>query len=77
MIPASMNSSKGVSTHSHFMDMEASDIVEHMKDQGAIDAQYITRLVNNTRMKAATVVLTFAGAVLPPKVQIGYEIKEL
>jgi len=72
-IPVSMNSCKGVITHRELIDMDAESIVECMGPQGIIEARHITRFVNGTRVKTATVVLTFAGTALPEKVKVGYE----
>lgn len=69
-----MNSSKGVVTHSDFLNTEVDAIVRQIKGQGVIDVYHKTKFVN--KRTGTPIIRIFAGAVLPKKFRIGYGIKE-
>lgn len=71
-----MNSSKHIATLWDVLDTEANAVVEQVKSEDIVGAHLKSEFVSNTRRKEATLALTFSGASLSQKVQIGCRMKE-
>ena len=72
--PVNLNTCKGVITCRDLRDMAEADIVECMKDQDVVGAKIITRLdENKQRVRTNSVILSFAKAKVPEKINVGYE----
>ena len=73
-VPVNLNTCKGVITCRDLRDMTEADIVECMKDQDVCAAKTITRLdENKQRVRTNSVILSFAKAKVPEKINVGYE----
>ena len=71
-IQVSMNPSRGIASHSHFVDISETEITDCMADQAVIEARKTIKNVDSTRRSTASVILTFSAAKLPDRVHVGY-----
>lgn len=68
-----LNTCKGVITCRDLKSLDEKEIIEYMKDQGVVDAKFITRTVDGKRENSWSVILTFARSTVPDFVYVGYE----
>ena len=67
-----MNSCKGVIRDRDLAEMDLVELVSELKCVGVTDARNIMQNRNGTKTKTATIILTFARAILPKSINAGY-----
>ena len=73
-VPSNLNTCRGVISCRDLKDMSEAEIVECMNDQDVVGAKIITRLdENKQRVRTNSVILSFAKAKVPEKINVGYE----
>ena len=72
-VPRNLNTCRGVISCRDLKFMTEAEIVECMQDQDVVAAKIITRLEENVRVRTNSVILSFAKAKVPEKINVGYE----
>ena len=67
-----LNSVKGVIRSFQLLDIDSEELVEHLRSEGVVEARRIFQNRDGVKRPTTTIILTFAGTILPNNIKAGY-----